>query len=351
MNNVVFRTGSSATDCEWDQFLQQSPQGHFEQCSGWAAAKSSEGWQSSRIEILQDGMLIGGYQILYRRKGPFRIGYISKGPIIDTESFDAQQLAIDHIKSQSARHHIDALLVQPPENQQKLSLKMLRAGFQPNRLHRMIEATLLLDLSNDPSEIMAKVSRKTRQKVRQSIKRGVTIREGNESELPAFYGLMLNACRRQGNVRPNPANLNDLKSVWEYLRSSAQLRLSFAEIQDVPVAGLLSISFGNRHTLWKKGWNEACGLSHPNELLHWESLEWAGKRGYKICDFGSLDRGIAESLIEGKELSAYQKKTRHFFNIGFGGAPALLPRAAVWFGNPIYRKAYALFLKKRLKVP
>jgi lipid II:glycine glycyltransferase (peptidoglycan interpeptide bridge formation enzyme) len=347
MDKIAIRVGTRSTDSLWDKFLEGSPNGHFEQCSGWTDAKASDGWQGSRIEILNESRIIGGFQILFRGKGPVRIGYISKGPAIDSENPEALRLAIEQIKSQAAKHRICALLVQPPERSYRISTSLIQNGFLSNNLHRLIEATLLLDMSGSQAECLKQLSPNKRQIIRQSIKRGVTIIEGCEADLPKFFQLMLSTCRRQGNVRPNPLNLNNLMALWKYMQSSGHFRLTFAVIKGIPVSGLLCVIFGDRMTLWKKGWIENHGNQHPNELLYYESIEWARAHGCKTCDFGALDRDIATAILQGENLSTKQMKSRHFFNIGFGGTPELFPPSCIWIPSSITRTCYGLFCYAR----
>jgi len=349
MDKIAAQRGSSSTDSGWDAFLRHSPYGHFEQCSGWAAAKAVEGWKCSRIELLEKGRLAGCFQILHRNQGRFPIGYISKGPIIDPENPAVAEFAIESIKSEAQQLKICALLVQPPQQGQSVSPALMRHGFLPNHLHHMIEATLLVDTSCDHTDLLQRLRRTTRQSIRQSEGHGTLVREGSERDLPVFFELMTATCRRQKNVKPNPASLASLQAIWQSLYKTGNLRLTIAEIGGNPVSGLLSVVFGDRVTFWKKGWNSEYGDRHPNELLFYESLEWSRKHGYKICDFAAVAPDLARTLLQRKPLTEKQKGSRDLFNLGFGGYPVLLPASCVWLPNPILRKCYGVFcsLKSR----
>jgi lipid II:glycine glycyltransferase (peptidoglycan interpeptide bridge formation enzyme) len=344
MEKLTVRTGTQDTDSEWDHFLEQIPDGRFEQCSGWAAAKMEQGWRCSRIEILRSSRIIGGFQILFRNKGPIRIGYISKGPAIDAKSPDLLRILIKQIKDQAATNRITALLVHPTENGHSVYAALRENGFLPNKLYSVIEATLFLDTSGSQTDVLNRMSRKTRQKIRQSIKRGVKIREGRDSDLSTFFQLMQDTCKRQGNVAANPSSLESLNAIWKWLHPR-YMRLTFAEVEGKPVSGLLCVLFGDRVTLWKKGWNSNHADLHPNELLYYETLEWARANGWKKCDFGAVDAGIAVSISRQSSLSEDQKRSRHFFNIAFGGYPAFFPGSCIWFRSLLIRRFYWLLHK------
>jgi lipid II:glycine glycyltransferase (peptidoglycan interpeptide bridge formation enzyme) len=348
MDKITARLGTPSTAFEWDRFLEHSPKGQFEQCSGWAAVKAVEGWNCSRIELLEHDRLVGGFQVLFRNRGLFRIGYISKGPVIDSKNADFAKTSIQWIISHAKKHHIGALLVQPPERGNAISSALSRHGFMPNHLHRLIEATLLVETSCSQTDILGRMSRKMRQKIRQSKGRGTIIREGSVLDLPIFFELMLATCRRQDNVIPNPASLASLQSIWSQFYSVGKLRLTIAEIDGSPVSGLLSIIFGDRVTLWKKGWNSEHSDRRPNELLYYETLEWSRRQGYKICDLGAVAPDIARTLLRQNQLSEEQMQSGNFFNLGFGGLPVLLPKAWVWFPNPIIRLIYNVLFRYRI---
>src|SRR4051812_17228245 len=71
------------TDSAWDDFLQGTSLGHFQQSSLWARAKSGQGWRPIRIVLRLDGQIAGGFQILARRSRRFgSVGYIYKGPVV-----------------------------------------------------------------------------------------------------------------------------------------------------------------------------------------------------------------------------------------------------------------------------
>jgi hypothetical protein len=222
---------------------------------------------------------------------------------------------------------------------------MNRNGFLPNRLQDLIKATLLVNLRQDQAHILRGMDAETRRKIRYSERHGVKVREGSVSDLPYFFELMLATCRRQGNVKPNPASLRALEVLWHNFHPTGNLRLTLAEVAERPVASLLCISFGDRVTLWKKGWNSEYGNLYPNDYLYHESLEWSWRQRYGVYDFGGLSLDMANALRNNNPLSEHQKSARDLFNLRFGGYPVLLPEARVWIPNALMRRGYRLFVK------
>ncbi|HVB58577.1 MAG TPA: GNAT family N-acetyltransferase [Candidatus Acidoferrales bacterium] len=192
------------------------------------------------------------------------------------------------------------------------------------------------------------MSKWTRKKIRQAVNRGIRIREGGRDDVTTFFELMLSTCRRQ-RTAPVPADKRTMLALWDAAQAARCIRLTFAEQEGKPVAGLLSILFGQTASFWKKGWTSLDGHLHPNELLMQEMLEWSSARGYRFADFCAVDRGMAVAMLSGEPLSSEQEGSRHMFNIRFGGRPRLLPEARVYFPNPGIRLAYRAIYRKKIR--
>ena len=78
---------------------------------------------------------------------------------------------------------------------------------------------------------------------------------------------------------------------------------------------------------------------HPNHALIFEVIEWAYGRGYKVFDFGGLDRDIAIALLRGESLLDRQKAGKDFVHLGYGGTPHLTPSSRVYISHPLLRFA------------
>jgi hypothetical protein len=80
-----------------------------------------------------------------------------------------------------------------------------------------------------------------------------------------------------------------------------------------------------------------------------ESLRWACEKGYRAADFCAFDKKMAVAMLNGQPLSEEQEKSRHTFNVRLGGSPRLLPKAMVYFPNPVFRFAYRSVFRKKIR--
>jgi hypothetical protein len=282
---------------------------------------------------------VGGFQILWRNTRFGRIGYASKGPVAVPETQRLVERLAGLMRDQADKNNIIVLIVQPPDDSQITSDILGNCHFIQSNPMGVIETTLLVDVDKSEVALDKGMNRKIRQYVRGANHSGVKVREGTENDIGLFFSLMSDTCERQG-VKPNPPTEEALRQLWVTFSRHNCLRVTFAEYNHEALAGSLNIIFGKKLNLWKKGWNFKQPDRYPNHLLYYEILHWACANKFKHCDFIAFDRGIADALLKGAPLSDEQEKSRHIFNLRFGGVPKLLPPARIWIANPLIRFAY-----------
>ena len=327
------------SDTSWDEFLMKTPMGQFQQSSMWAQVKEVDGWESLRVVASIEDQITGGFQILWRNTRVGRIGYASKGPVTVPETQSLIERLVVLMCDQTRKNKILALIVQPPDDSQITSDILGHYHFIQSNPMGVIETTLLVDVSTGKEALDKGMNRKTRKNVRLANQSGVTIREGTEEDIGLFFNLMSATCKRQG-VKPNPPTEKVLRQLWLTFSKCNCLRVTFAEYNHEVLAGSLNIVFGKKVNLWKKGWNFRYHDRYPNDSLYYEILHWACSNNFDYCDFIAFDRSIADALQKGAPLSDAQEKSRHIFNLRFGGMPKLLPPARIWIANPLIRFSY-----------
>lgn len=327
-------------DTAWDDFLRSTPLGQYQQSSLWAAFKAGEGWQYHRVVVTSDAGIVGGFQILWRSKGPARIGYLSKGPVAHPETPTLLN-ALTRLITFSTRHlSLHALIVQlPDETSADIAALAPQTGFICSNPMNVIEATYLIDLQQDIETLRARMSASLRRNLRKAKKRTAILRTGGPADLPRFFDLMTATCARQ-QTEPNPGSLSSVRRLWGIFSPSNSIRLTLAECEGQVPAAKLSLCFGDRLTVWKKGWNGGFSDWHPNELLEDEALEWGSHHHYRICDFCSFNPQAATNIQQGASPDSLTLSSRDEYHLRFGGRPMLLPRALVLLPNPLLRWGY-----------
>jgi len=330
---------SRSIDSRWDQFLQATPLGHFEQSTLWAEAKRCEGWWPLRVLLTLDGQLAGGAQILVRRTRFGKVGYINRAPVVVPEDPALLDFLIEMFIRTAKREKLRGLVIRPPDESRFDDKVWVRSGFLPNRIIKFDSATLLLDLAAGMDALKRGMRKTVRQAFKQAEQRGIKVREGGEDDISTFFTLLVATCERQGK-KPQPSTEAAFREVWKALHPAGCVRLLLAEFEGEVIAGSFNFCFGERVTGWRKGWSGKHRDRHPNHALVANLLQWAHDHGYKVFDFGGLERDVAESLLQGRVLPEGQKTGKDFAHLGYGGTPRLLPNSHVYIPNPLLRFAY-----------
>ena len=332
--------GHTPEDLPWDAFLESTPLGQFQQSSLWAEVKSGDGWDHFRVVIEEEGRPVAGFQVLHRRRGPFRSGFLNKGPVDVSGMPEVGRWVMDLIKETAQAEGLNFILAQAPDEGASAYDEMVRAGFLPNGLTGgVIDATLVTPLRPNGTDWTTRLRKTTQLHVRQAKRRGAVVRVGGPQDASCFFDLMEATCRRQ-KVRPNPATPRLLQVLIDVFHSRGLARLSFADCEGKPTAGVLCLRFGNRVTLWKKGWNEQHRDKHPNSLVCHESMVWAASAGAELYDFVGARRDTCTALLRGDNLLQSDHSSTDFFQLGFAAEPRLLPRCLIWFPRLHFRTAY-----------
>ncbi len=333
-------------DPEWDEFVRTIPGCPFEQTSMWASSKAFYGFEPIRVLVRGEQGIIGGFQILRKRIpliGSF--GYISKGPLLKEGVDKFNQSLYSLVESVAREYRVRFLVVQPFKLDSETEEFLLKRHFEPSRLS-VISATLMIDLSRDPEVLLDEMNSHHRRAIRRARKAGVIVRQGGRYDLPLFFALMLETCKRQG-VKPNPAHLEYLEILWKEFGTRGYLKLFLAEKGSEVLSGILAFAFGSVFRLWKFGWKGDTGTIKPNQILHWEMALWAKAAGFLYMDFMAIKEDLARLLLEGRPTDSVTIRGSDLFKIRFGGIPFLLPHAFDIISNPLLRYTFNAAFKTR----
>ena len=335
MNNVA----RDSTTAAWDEFLASSPRGQYQQASGWAHVKALDGWATAREYLNRSDPRAGGFQLLWKPSRFGRIGYVSKGPVLPVESELAVGEALGRVADVAHRLQLAAVVVQPPNDSAISSEAFVRHGFFSKPVRSVIRSTGVIWLDGGVDGVVRRLSRTARHDWRNACRQGVTLRWGTRDDLPLFFGLMSESCRRQ-NTNPNPDRVELLEALWDAFPD--KVRLAFAEHGGRTHAGILLIEQRDTLLIWKKGWNSEQPRLFTNQFVNTECLIWAATRGFVSVDVAGMAPEIAAGLLSGRRLAEEHRQSRDVFHLRLGARPRMLPPAHLLVVSPALRRiAYA----------
>ncbi len=304
----------------WDDFVAGHADGHVLQTSPWGALKSQFGWADERVGLVQSDDLVAGAQMLLRRlpAGLGRLAYVPKGPLTDWDD-EAQVKALLASLDRAARSRgAVALMIEPDLPDEAAHRERLGAlGFRPSPLgavqpHR----TIVVDISPDEETILKAFKSKTRYNVRLAARKGVTVREAGEADLPAFHALMAATAARDRFGAHTPAYY---EQAYRLFVPRNWARLLLAEVEGEPVAALMVFALPPRAWYLVGASGDVHREKMPTYLLQWEAMRWAKSLGCTTYDLYGVPDEDAETL----EAEFTQRQDGlwgvYRFKRGFGG--------------------------------
>jgi peptidoglycan pentaglycine glycine transferase (the first glycine) len=307
---------------EWGDVTSCHPDTHILQTREWGILKDAFGWQS--VRLASEGV---GAQILFRRLPlGFSVAYIPKGPLYlqdephrETASFwnDVDQLC----KSKRTVF----LKVEPDACEETVSEKgskkiLIPPGFRRSSQTIQPPRTLLIDLTGEEEQVLARMKQKTRYNIRLALKKGIVVR--SSADLEAFYRLVqVTGGRDSFGVH----TLAYYRKAYELFHPRGGCELLMAEFKGEPLAGLLAFANGKRAWYFYGASSNEHRERMPTYLLQWEAMRWARSLGCTLYDMWGVPDEDEETLEANFATHSDGLWGVYRFKRGFGGR---LTRAA-----------------------
>ena len=311
----------------WDLLVDRTPGTDVTQLSVWAGLRGRVGFTPLYLLAYRGDELVGGAQILTRRVPVLGvIGYLPYGPLVapDTAAAaDVQRALVDALVALGQRR-LRILFVQPPEGAQDTSDELRHRGFRPSSAGIAPQGSIRIDLTADLAEIRSRFGKRLKSWTNRWESRGVTVRVGDERDIPLLAELMASSAQHQGYT---PLPLDYMLALYRELAATGHAVLYVGEVDGVPVAADLMTGCGDMVRGRLSGFDrsgEAMRLSVP-AAIRWEMIKWAKQQGYRWFDFGGLRPETLAALMDGTECSTDTLPTADQPKVTFGGTAFRYP--------------------------
>jgi FemAB-related protein (PEP-CTERM system-associated) len=167
-----------------------------------------------------------------------------------------------------------------------LELRHRRCKLYPGFLPKSLYVGFTCDLGPDSDANLKKLPRDTRYMIRKADKAGLELRSGLADQMDAFYELFATNWRKFGTPVFSREWLETLATDFH---DSIDLKLAYH--QGRPVAGVLSLFFGNTVFPHYAGASGDANHLAANNFIYWELMKDAVARGCRRFDFGRSKQG------------------------------------------------------------
>ncbi|MDQ2881414.1 MAG: GNAT family N-acetyltransferase [Actinomycetota bacterium] len=311
----------------WDLLVDRTPGTDVTQLSVWAGLRGRVGFTPLYLLAYRGDELVGGAQILTRRVPVLGlVGYLPYGPLVApgaAATADVRRALVDAIVALGQRR-LRILFVQPPEGAQDTSDELLHRGFRPSEAGIAPQGSIRIDLTADLAEIRGRFGKRLKSWTNRWESRGVTIRAGDERDIPLLAELMASSALHQGYT---PLPLDYMMALYRELAATGHAVLYVGEVDGVPVAADLMTGCGDMVRGRLSGFDrsgEAMRLSVP-AAIRWEMIKWAKEQGYRWFDFGGLRPETLAALLDGSDCRTDTLPTADQPKVTFGGTAFRYP--------------------------
>jgi lipid II:glycine glycyltransferase (peptidoglycan interpeptide bridge formation enzyme) len=326
------------TTGEWESFLTHHPNAHILQSAAWGQLKADFGWRVLHLTLSDCGA-----QLLIKQVLPgIRFAYIPKGPVGVNlhnlwQEIDplCRQLKCVFLKVEPDSWPNEASNGVSSQQQIPNNYRQSDHSIQPKQ-------TLIIDISDDESQILGRMKQKTRYNINLAMKKNVIVKP--RSDLDSFYHLMeITGQRDQFGIHSSTY----YQRAYDLFHIHDQCQLLVAEYEGIPLSALMVFVYGTRAWYFYGASSNSNRDLMPNYLLQWEAIRWAKSKSCKEYDlWGIPDADLATLEANYNKLSTGLWGV-YRFKRGFGGE--LRRSSGAWdrVYNPYLYRLYTLWLNYR----
>lgn len=268
---------------KWDNEIIERG-GHPLQLWGWGEVKVAHGWKAERVFIEENGSIVGAAQLLVKPlPSVFKaLVYVPRGPVAKEEK---REEALECLAAYAKEKYGAVAITIEPDWGEMPDLQ----GWQKSSNTILIPRTLILDLYKTEDELMADMTKKTRQYIRKSAKEVEARRIKGREELEKCMDIYRLTAQRAG------FSLHGSQYYYDIFEKMGDFSPVFAAFKDGnPVAFLwLAISGETAFELYG-GMNDEGQELRANYTLKWHTIQTMKKWGIHRYDFnGLLNDGVS----------------------------------------------------------
>ena len=282
---------------EWDAALLELPAAHVLQSWSWGDFKSRHGWQAKRLLWYEGSHPRAAAQILIQQRGRLRLGYVPKGPVVAWDDLPRVAEVLTRLEIFAREHKLILLKIDPDvplettEGHAALNLLTQRA-WRPSFEQIQFRNTMILDLRPPLDELLAAMKSKWRYNIRLAQRRGVTVREVADAQLPLLYRMYAETARRDRFIIRAESYYLD---VWRQFIHAGLADPLLAELEEEPLSMLILFHFGTQAWYMYGASRDRHRRVMPNHLLQWEAIRRAKLLGCTTYDLWGAPDVLEES--------------------------------------------------------
>ena len=269
---------------EWESFLQ-SFSGNLSQSFDYGEVKkSAPHTRVMRLSATNRDSLVGLVQGTYQQRfgggGWLDVGGLwGYGPVVDSkdEEHILRELMLA-LEKAAIKNRVPGGVILRPSRSNLLE----HSGYSLSSVYNIYT----IALRSTSEELWKNIAHNKRRNIKMARERGVEVASHRSYDaLVRFYDLYQASSKRVGFAS------HPLDYFHSYLRifgKNDKARVFFTVFHDQPVASAFIVVHGNTAYALAAGSQEKFWHVRPNDILHWEAMEWARSEGLSLYHLGHV---------------------------------------------------------------
>ena len=273
----------------WDKFHEENPTHSFLQSWNWGEFNEAMGHRVFRLGVFDGGELNGTALVIKiaARRGSFL--FIPHGPVFQNSKFEIRnsEILISYLKNIAKAERCSFIRISPILQNTAENKKLFKKiGFRKAPIHMHAELMWLLDISKSEQELLRGMRKTTRYSINKAETDGVTIEKSEKmTDVEKFNEIYQATVNRQHFA---PFSSDYLKKEFEAFSKDGKISLFFAKYQGEIVSAAM-ITYEKNEAFYHQGAsNHKFPKITPSQLLQWEIIKDAKKRGCKVYNFWGI---------------------------------------------------------------
>ncbi len=336
--STILALSNDAASRAWDEFVLAQPRAHLLQLSSWGLLKAQFGWEAQIVTLTDETGIHAGALVLLRRL-PLMAGKMAYVPMGGYVSDPANYALL----WKAIRRETGAafLKLEPGHFPVGEAPDLASMGFQQSPQTIQPATTIIIDIDADDDRILRRMNQGTRRKIRKSLTGGITYKEGDRADLPAFSRLMRQTSARNAFGVHSAAYF---EAVFDLLVIEYGA-LMLAKHEDELLAAIMIFAVGDTAWYLYGASTRAQSNLYATYGIQWEAIQWAKGRGCRHYDLWGVpdhDKGKLEAEFKHRSDGLWGV---YGFKRGWGGEVKHSMGAWDLAWNPIVYTAYRAALK------
>lgn len=263
---------SSAELQQYDTWITSHPLGNLWQSLEWKAYQESLG-RKTRIYVAENNSEIVGGALVVIDTTSFGLSTwdIPRGPVWEMQDsrFKIQNF-LEQIMYDAKKEKCMNIYMSPLS---ELCIMNCEFCIRASARHEQSDATRLIDVTQSEEEILAGMHQKGRYNIKVAQKNGVTVQQGIENDMDAFYAILEKTGSRDGfTISPKAHYSNFLSNL-----SGSFILMAYEDRE--PIAGLIGVTWnGTGFYYYGASDYEHRAMMAPY-LLQWEAMKHCKQQG------------------------------------------------------------------------